>query len=297
MTTSLSIAACGGGGAATTGDTAAGGGGTGGAGGSGGADACMLVQNTTPTATQSPSGCHVLSRDTSACADARKAQGLSGFWLKLSCRVELSVGMVNGAQAVTAKFDGQPDYKSFYFPQGNACYEDYQGSIHNPNQIAAKNYTVDIPTAPNTTSKSMMMIAVVGVAVNGIPIYANFAAPGDDIFLEAMTFDKCGGHPQKDGNYHYHSEPWAISYDDANLVGVMRDGYPLYGRKDQDGSYPTLDDFGGHTGVTPDSTSTPVYHYHVNEQTSMNPMTKGEKQWFLTKGTFRGTPLPCGDCN
>ena len=77
----------------------------------------------------------------------------------------------------------------------------------------------------------------------------------------------------------------------------MRDGYPIYGRKDPDGSLPTLDPYGGHTGVTLESPSTPVYHYHVNEQTSTNPGTLGQKQWFLTTGTFRGTPGTCsGGC-
>ena len=46
----------------------------------------------------------------------------------------------------------------------------------------------------------------------------------DDIYQEAKTFDRCGGHPEGTGVYHYHSEPYAISYDDDNFIGVMRDG-------------------------------------------------------------------------
>src|SRR4051812_39198947 len=57
-----------------------------------------------------------------------------------------------------------------------------------------------------------------------------------------------GGHPQGTGIYHYHSEPYALSYDDGNFIGVMRDGYAIYGRKDADGTYPTVDMYGGHTG-------------------------------------------------
>ncbi len=77
----------------------------------------------------------------------------------------------------------------------------------------------------------------------------------------------------------------------------MRDGYPIYGRKDSDGSLPTLDGAGGHTSVTPDSPSTAVYHYHVNEQTSTTAGTAGQKQWFLTTGTYHGTPAACAACN
>jgi hypothetical protein len=254
---------------------------------------CALTEGTTPTGTVHPNGCAVLSRDTSGCDAARAAAGLGGYWLRFSCRVTLTP-TVGG---VSAQADGQPDYRSNYFPTGDACYEAYTGGIQNPNLIAAQQYTLTFPASPDTTPQSMMGTAVVGLALNGVPIFGNFAAPGDDIFAEAQTFDRCGAHPQNTGKYHYHSEPYAISYDDWSFIGVMRDGYPIYGRKDPDGSLPTLDAYGGHTGVTVDSPSTAVYHYHVNEQTSTNPGTLGQKQWFLTTGTFRGTPGACTGCN
>ena len=46
-----------------------------------------------------------------------------------------------------------------------------------------------------------------------------------------------------------------------------------------------------------DSPTVPVYHYHVNLQTSTSPGTAGQQQWFLTKGMFRGTPGVCTGCN
>jgi hypothetical protein len=127
--------------------------------------------------------------------------------------------------------------------------------------------------------------------VNGVAIFGNFAAPGDDIFTEAETFDRCAGHPQQAGQYHYHSEPYAISYDDDRFVGVLADGYPVYGRRDVDGSIPEVDEDGGHMGTTPDSPDTAVYHYHVHEETSATPGTAGQKQWFITTGQYHGTPL------
>ena len=94
-----------------------------------------------------------------------------------------------------------------------------------------------------------------------------------------------------------HSEPYSITQDDSNFVGVMRDGYPVYGRRDPSGMVPTdLDAFGGHTSVTVDSPSVAVYHDHVNLQTSTSAGTLGQQQWFLTKGTFRGTPGACTGC-
>lgn len=260
------------------------------------ASSCALTADTQETATVNPAGCHVLSRDTQACEAERTAQGLSGYWLKFSCRVTLSSVTEGGSRLVRAQADGQPDYKSFYFATTNACYEQYSGATRNPNTLKAQNYVINFPITPSTAPQSMRG-AVVGLALNGVPIFGNFAAPGDDIFTEAMTFDRCGAHPQVNGQYHYHSEPYALSYDDSNFIGVMRDGYPIYGRKDQDGSSPALDAYGGHTGVTPDSPATPVYHYHLSEQTSTGATTRGQKQWFLTTGTFRGTPATCASCN
>lgn len=129
-----------------------------------------------------------------------------------------------------------------------------------------------MPRTPNTTA-GRQRSAIVGIAVNGVAIFGNYAAPGDDIYTEARTFDRCGAHPQGGGVYHYHSEPYAITNDDDRFAGVMLDGYPIYGRKDADGTYPqNLDAYGGHTSATPDSL-TATYHYHVNSQTSTSAGT------------------------
>jgi len=285
LSTTLLLCACGSAGPGGTGD------------GGANSTSCTLSANTTPTGTTNPSGCAVRSRDASSCLATRQGKGLTGFWLKFSCRVTLSSTTDNGASAVAADSDGQPDYPSFYFAPTNACYEAWSAGHHNPSSLSAQSYHLNFPLAPNTTATSMMGTGIVGMSVNGVPIFANFAAPGDDIYLEAISFDKCDGHPQNRGQYHYHSEPNAITNDDANLVGVLRDGYPLYGRKDAAGTYPTLDIYGGHTSVTADSPSTAVYHYHVNEQTSTGAQSQGQKQWFLTTGTWRGTPGSCPTCN
>lgn len=252
---------------------------------------CQLTNSTSATATMNPNGCAVLSRDTSACAAERQAAGLSGYWLKFSCRVKLT----KQSTAVQIESDGLPDYKSNYFASTDPCHESYTGGVQNPNTIATKSYVVPIPLTPNATAQTMTG-AVVGMAINGVPVFSNFAAPGDDIYREAMTFDRCGAHPTPTSAYHYHSEPYSISYNDSNFIGVMRDGYPIYGRKDPDGTTPTVDATGGHMGVTVDSPSTAVYHYHVNQQTSTTAGTAGQMQWFITKGSYHGSPAPCSTC-
>ena len=80
------------------------------------------------------------------------------------------------------------------------------------------------------------------------------------------------------------------------MRGVPRDGHPIYGRRDADGSLPSLDSTGGHTGLTPDSLDAAIYHYHANLQTSSGAGTAGQQQWFLTTGAYRGTPGSCTGC-
>jgi hypothetical protein len=138
-----------------------------------------------------------------------------------------------------------------------------------------------------------MGMGVVGIALNGVAIYDNVAAPPDNIYDEVDTFDKCEGHPAGT-MYHYHIEPTTATNGDDNFVGVMRDGFPIYGREEYGGGVPTLDKAtgGGHLGYTVDSTGTTVYHYHVNLQTSGT-----DSAYFITSGYYMGTAGSCTGCN
>lgn len=252
--------------------------------------ACALTEHTTPTSTVTGE-CALLARDTSACEAERRALGLDGFWLRFSCRVSITLADADTVQLVS---DDQPDHLSNYFPVDDPCHEVYRPPGLNPNVLLAKHMTASVPRTPSP-SGSDMPLGTVGIAVNGVSLYSNVAAPGDDIYAELLSFDRCQGHPTGRNAYHYHSEPWSISSDDAAFIGVILDGYPVYGRRDTDGTLPALDAAGGHTGPTPDG-ETPVYHYHVNEQTSTAPGTAGQQNWFITNGRFAGAPGACEGC-
>lgn len=251
---------------------------------------CTLVDNTTATSTVNSYGCYLLTRDTSSCQSSRTAQGLSGFWLKFSCLVTLTK---SGSNVVIAT-DSRPDSKSQYFGSSNVCYEAFSasGRITNPNSIAAQSISATVPYAAAAAgSNTATSDGVIGVALNGVSIYDNTAAPGDDIYDEVQTFDKCQGHPDSNSRYHYHTEPDSITSSDYAFVGVMRDGFPIYGRKDADGSTPVLDAAGGHTGTTTDSSGASIYHYHVNLQTSGS-----DSAYFVSLGYYHGTAGTCTGC-
>ena len=150
-----------------------------------------------------------------------------------------------------------------------------------------------VPFAPAAvTSPVATAEGAIGMALNGVVIFDNTAAPGDDIYNEEATFDKCDGHPEMTSRYHYHTEPSAISNSDANFIGVMRDGIPIYGRNDSATSTTVTGlTKGAKTGKTVDSTSTDVLHYQANLQTN------GTKSaYFLSAGYYVGTAGACTGC-
>ncbi len=262
------------------------------------ATTCTLTDNTTEVSS-STNGCYLLTRDVSSCQASRTAQGLSGFWLKFSCRVTLTKSGSN----VVITTDNQPDHKSPYFATTNGCYAAGfpSGRAANPNTLAAQSISMTVPFSPSTPSGSTgtaMSMGIVGVTLNGVVIYSNAAAPGDDIYAEVYTFDKCEGHPAGTV-YHYHTEPTTASQSDNKFIGVMRDGFPIYGRYDSGTTAPTLDKAtgGGHLGTTVDSTSTSVYHYHLNLQTSASGTYAGNSAYFITTGFYMGTAGACTGCN
>jgi YHYH protein len=155
--------------------------------------------------------------------------------------------------AVTITFDGTnykmssdslPDYKSFYFGTGNPLYAALPfGKKGNPNKIQAQGYQFTIPATPKLVDGGKETgLGAIGVAVNGVGIFNNQAAPGDTLSSEIITFDEGNGHPTPNGAYHYHMEPPTISSNDGKLVGFLRDGFPVYGRKEENGVEPLYSD-------------------------------------------------------
>ena len=256
---------------------------------------CSYTANTTETSTVNSYGCARLTRDTSSCRATREAAGLSSFWLDFSCAVDLS----KSGSTVTISTEGIPDYKSYYFGSTNACYEDFDisGRDPNPNSLAAVDITMSVPFAPaeRLLPKTSTAMGTIGVSVNGVAIFNNAAAGDDNIYDEVATFDQCEGHPAGT-TYHYHIEPPAISNNDSNLIGVMRDGFPVYGKKDANGTFPALDSYGGHTGALPNDTSTTLYHYHLQYLDGEDGDGNFAEAYFLMTDKYYGTPGTCTNC-
>lgn len=163
-----------------------------------------------------------------------------------------------------------PDHKSPYFGVGDPHYEAYNGTnsrwSQNPNLISAQQITFRIPVNPTALSTpSPTPLGPIGVALNGVPLFNQYAAGRQPLTGEVNSFDQYNGHPQQTGMYHYHVEPlWLTRASKEALIGVLLDGYPVYGPMENARTLTSsdLDDAHGHFGATKEFPQG-IYHYHT----------------------------------
>jgi len=230
-------------------------------------------------------------KDTGSIISTGNVSVISIVQSKFTSTVTISTSGSGNTSSITLKSNGLPDHKTPYWGSGNALYEAFPAG-HAPNVNAtmiAQNYAMTIPTNPNeASSKEATSLGEIGMALNGVAIFND--REGGNVPLDAMTlttFDNSGAHPAPAKNYHYHTTGKYTSIDDAKLIGFLRDGFPIYGRKDTTGIYPTLDAYGGHTGPTQDFPNV-IYHYHASNVNYLNTgyyiLKSGS--YYGTKGTF-----------
>lgn len=146
-------------------------------------------------------------------------------------------------------------------------------------------YTLRVPISPSLASSSSSTgLGAIGMAVSGSMIYNDEEGPNVPLDGAVGSLDYTAAHtgPQ---SYHYHLEPKAWSNDDDKLIGIISDGFFLYGRKCfSTGTYPSdLDQSGGHTSTT-QHTDTEEYHYHIQNELYLN------SYYILFPGDYQGTP-------
>lgn len=250
-----------------------------------------LATDSTDIGTAFGGTCTSKTRDVSSCKAAREALGFEDEWLYFSCNVVLGladaskneVTSMAAATFITVKATGLPAHKSNFYPttgtysfsaydytvSGNYTdmYEAYSPSSGNPNLIAQQSYVLYIPKSPTSGTHANKSFGVTGISIDGVAIFNSLAAGDDNIFQEAGSFDECQGHPDAQSRYHYHSEPYALSYQDSKLIGIMRDGFFVYGRYE----------YGGNTDLDVTNTSSDAFIYGGNIGPS--PLTGKGNQW------------------
>jgi hypothetical protein len=159
----------------------------------------------------------------------------------------------------------------------------------NPNPINEQDILLRLPASPvKAAEPSCVPMGMIGFTGNGVAIYNALDIQGRDGGAHEVQ-DKCDGHPQRVGQYHYHT--WSDCIDDpdgekgkhSSLIGYAIDGFGIYGPKDTSGRTITnagLDACHGHTGpVEWDGRTVNMYHYHFTAE------------YPYTIACFTGTPV------
>ena len=167
--------------------------------------------------------------------DVRGAAGPRGSYSLLSPSLSVSCG----ASTVAVQSNGIPTY---------------QYVALTPNGLQAKNYNFTFPRYPAiaATTTAVPLLGNMGVAVNGIPIYAvnEGPQPASDAYgdpIAATILDQCGSHSAQQGTFHNHklvvkcllqsavseSQPWndpdPSPSEPSPIIGYAFDGFPIYG--------------------------------------------------------------------
>ncbi|MBV9420041.1 MAG: YHYH protein [Alphaproteobacteria bacterium] len=141
----------------------------------------------------------------------------------------------------------------------------------NPNAIAAQNFDVTVPANPVLAAQPSCAPGAVGILTSGAVLFNALDAPGRDAVAHEVQ-DKCQGHPQPSGVYHYHSltnclEDKRDADGHSALVGYALDGFGIYGRFGEGGvalSSADLDECHGHThAIEWNGKRVTMYHYHA----------------------------------
>jgi hypothetical protein len=186
---------------------------------------------------------------------------------------------VDGAYVIV-EVTGVPDHKSPYFQNTSSLYEAYNGTNSlfqiNPNRITTQDYTFKIPIEPKASTNPVATpLGAIGVSLNGVPFFNQYAGPNQPLTNEINTFDQYAGHPAQQGRYHYHVEPLYLTSTKGKdaLLGFLLDGFPVYGPLES-GKLVTndlLDKYHGHAHATVEYPGG-IYHYHI---TSEDPYING----------------------
>lgn len=161
----------------------------------------------------------------------------------------------------------------------------------NPNSIAQQALSVTLPADPQVAAQaSCLSPPFIAVLTSGSVVFDALDAENRDAGAWE-TQDKCAGHPERTGQYHYHTLTECIADPGSGhsaLLGWAVDGFGLFGKRGERGEVLTDDDLDachGHTHeIDWDGRRVTMYHYHATAE------------YPYTLGCFKGTPvrLPIG---
>lgn len=181
--------------------------------------------------------------------------------------------------------NGLPDHATGTFPvQPEDPAFQYD---HNPNSIMPRLLDWRLPAQPQIAAQAHCLgMGAIGILLSGTRLFSAIDAEGRDAVAHEVQ-DGCQGHPQRNGEYHYHSVSPCVVHNrlgqHSPLVGYAADGFGIYGNLGEYGEPLTnadLDACHGHSHlIMVNGVSKVEYHYHAT------------REFPYTVGCFRGVPV------
>lgn len=155
----------------------------------------------------------------------------------------------------------------------------------NPNAIQEQQVMLSLPLSPSLSGNAECVpMGMIGVALNGVAIFNALDGEGRDAVAHEVQ-DHCNGHPERNGQYHYHGPSKCLqgAMENNRLVGYALDGFGIYSLFDENGRELTnadLDECHGRVSkVEWDGKMVSMYHYVLT------------REYPYTVGCFRGVPI------
>lgn len=120
----------------------------------------------------------------------------------------------------------------------------------NPNSIASQHLVYRVSAKPKVASHPYCMGGESGVMTTGVALFNGFDAGGRDAGAWEVQ-DSCSGHPQRTGEYHYHTLSACIAnVGVTKVIGYALDGFPITGPRIAGGNILTTRNLDACHGIT-----------------------------------------------
>lgn len=162
-----------------------------------------------------------------------------------------------------------PNHPTGVYPIASS--DDAYNYDRNPHPIEAIDILLELPANPQiAATPSCVGMGAVAIMLTGSVYFNGLDAVGRDAAAHEIQ-DACGGHPESNGQYHYHDLSLCIEPEStgehSELTGYALDGFGIYGRYGENGETMTnadLDECHGHIHeIEWDGQTQEMYHYHA----------------------------------
>lgn len=182
----------------------------------------------------------------------------------VSWRNSFTNTVANGSRTITT--NDLPSHTTGVFPVAPS--DPAYAYDRNPNSISAQNLSYILNANPAYGSPNCMG-GQAGVMLSGVAIFNGFDAGGRDAGAWEVQ-DGCGGHPEKTGEYHYHTLSSCITGTSVgSVIGFALDGFPITGPRVGPNNILTTSDLDECHGITSeillDGKKVTTYHYVMTQ--------------------------------